>query len=162
LIMNSESLQLQIISNTLDGIKSAVENNVEECCGFLFGTDDVKCRRITDFITVENAAPYDKERTYQISAKDYIQAENFAEQNSLQLVGVYHSHPNCAPIPSEYDRRAAQPFFSYLILSVTDGTVDAVRSWRLNNDDELEEEFFSTENINYPVHGYRNYSNTTA
>jgi len=162
LIMNSDSLQLQIISNTLDGIKAAVENNVEECCGFLFGTDDVPCRRITQFMTVENAASDDKEKTYQISPNDYIKAENFAEQNSLQLLGVYHSHPNCPPIPSEYDRRAAQPFFSYLILALTDGTVDDIRSWRLNNDHELEEEFFSTENINYPVHGYRNYSNTTA
>jgi proteasome lid subunit RPN8/RPN11 len=139
--MNSENLQVQIISNTLDGIKSAVENSVEERCGFLFGIDGVASRQITHFMEVENAAT-DKEQTYQITAKDYLKAEDLAEQCGLQLLGVYHSHPNCPPIPSEYDRRAAQPFFSYVILSVTNGTVDDVRSWRLSNDNELKEEFF--------------------
>jgi proteasome lid subunit RPN8/RPN11 len=141
--MDSKNLQLKITSKVLHGVKSAVHNSKEERCGFLFGYDDVDCRRITDFMNVENVAPHAKEKTFQISPEDYIKAERFAEKNHFELLGVYHSHPNCPAVPSAYDLEAAQPFFSYMILSTMDGSVDAIRSWRLNMASEFEEEFFN-------------------
>ena len=35
------------------------------------------------------------------------------DQNHLKLLGVYHSHIGYPATPSEYDRVAAQPYFSY-------------------------------------------------
>lgn len=122
-------------------LKDAVAAFPDECCGFLFGTEDSNgFRAITQIQVVNNAKEGDKRRRFAIAPLDYLKAEQFAEVNGLQLLGVYHSHPNHPAIPSEHDRVAAQPWFSYLIVSVLDGRPDALRSWRLNDEDQFDEE----------------------
>ena len=100
---------------------------------------------------VNNAKPGDKRRRFEITGKDYMQAEVFALENGIQLLGVYHSHPNHPAIPSEHDRVAAQPNFSYVIISVMQGAIDHIRSWRLNEALQFEEENFSTAHINQSI-----------
>jgi proteasome lid subunit RPN8/RPN11 len=112
----------------------------DECCGFFFGEEAGDDRIITVVRPVINAKEGDKRRRFEISAKDYLAAEQFADTNQLQLLGVYHSHPNHPAAPSEHDRVAAQPWFSYIIVSVLEGKTDAVRSWRLNEEQQFEEE----------------------
>lgn len=143
-------------------LKSIAERNHEECCGFLFGYEQDEQRMITALMEVRNVSPVNRERTFQISSKDYMHAENFADRNNLKFLGIFHSHPNGPAIPSELDRMAAQPYFSYLILSVTDKKVNALRSWRLNKNYQFDEESLSTLNINQHIHGYCNHPNTAA
>ena len=122
-------------------LKDAVAAFPDECCGFLFGTEDSNgFRAITQIQVVNNAKEGDKRRRFAIAPLDYLKAEQYAEENDLQLLGVYHSHPNHPAIPSEHDRVAAQPWFSYVIVSVLEGRPDALRSWRLNDEDQFEEE----------------------
>ena len=71
---------------------------------------------------------------------EYLRAEKYATAHQLELLGIYHSHPNTTAIPSETDRREAQPFFSYVILSVMQQQFSHIRSWRLNQMNEFEEE----------------------
>ena len=118
----------------------AVKTFPDECCGFLFGIEKRDDRLITDILIVNNAKEGDKKRRFEISPKDYMKAEQYAEKNNLQLLGVYHSHPNHPAIPSEHDRAAAQPWFSYIIISVINKNVDTIRSWRLNENNKFEEE----------------------
>jgi proteasome lid subunit RPN8/RPN11 len=54
--------------------------------------------------------------------------------------GIYHSHPKHPAIPSETDRLSAQPFFSYVIISVLDKDTTELRSWLLNEERQFEEE----------------------
>lgn len=112
----------------------------DECCGFLFGTETDGERHITDILVVVNAKDGDKRRRFEISPKDYLHAERHALQHDLALLGVYHSHPNHPAVPSEHDRLAAQPFFSYVIVSVYDRAIRDLRSWRLNDERQFEEE----------------------
>ncbi len=113
----------------------------DECCGFLFGKEDSYGNRsITQVQVVVNAKKGDKRRRFAIAPLDYIRAEQFADEQQLQLLGIYHSHPNHPAIPSEHDRVAAQPFFSYVIVSVIDGKPHTLRSWRLNDQSQFEEE----------------------
>ena len=146
----------------LTELKSMVESHDEECCGFLFGYEMGSQRMITSILQVKNVSPVNRERTFAISSKDYRQAENFADMNNLKLLGVYHSHPNSPAVPSEFDSKAAQPYFSYVILSVTKWQVNSVRSWTLNNNLKFEEEPLSIININQHKHGYRNHPNPAA
>jgi proteasome lid subunit RPN8/RPN11 len=78
-------------------------------------------------------------------------AEKFAVENDVQLLGIYHSHPNHPAIPSEHDRVAALPYFSYVILSVKDGSIDHIRSWRLNDVSQFEEENFTPVYLNQTI-----------
>jgi proteasome lid subunit RPN8/RPN11 len=112
----------------------------DECCGFLFGKERDALRTITDILVVDNSKAGDKRRRFEISAKDYLRAERYAAEHDLELLGIYHSHPDHPPVPSEHDRVAAQPFFSYVILSVVLGRPAGLRSWRLNDAFQFEEE----------------------
>jgi proteasome lid subunit RPN8/RPN11 len=117
----------------------------DECCGFLYGNEKTDGTRwISKILEVNNAQAGDKRRRFEITGKDYMQAERFAAENDLDLLGIYHSHPEHPAIPSEHDRVAAQPFFSYIIISVMQGVIDHIRSWRLNEASQFEEEIYST------------------
>jgi proteasome lid subunit RPN8/RPN11 len=115
----------------------------DECCGFLFGEEAADERIITVIRVMNNAKEGDKRRRFEIAPKDYVTAERFADENDLQLLGVYHSHPNHPAIPSEHDREAAQPYFSYIIISVINNEWAGTRSWRLNDEQQFEEETIS-------------------
>lgn len=112
----------------------------DECCGFFFGTEQGEGRLVTDMLIVDNAKEGDKRRRFEISPKDYLRAEQYALDHNLTLLGVYHSHPSCPAIPSETDRLAAQPWFSYLIVSIYERGRTEFLSWRLNDDFQFEPE----------------------
>jgi proteasome lid subunit RPN8/RPN11 len=132
--------------------KQAIQTFPEECCGFLFGTELADGNRVISKVReVDNAKTGDKRRRFEITGKDYMQAEHFALDSGLILLGIYHSHPLHPAIPSEHDRVAALPYFSYVILSVNQDRVDHIRSWRLNETSIFEEEIFSTEQINQSI-----------
>lgn len=124
-------------------LKDALQAFPDECCGFLFGREEGNDRIFTDILVVNNAKEGDKRRRFEISAKDYLKAERYALDRDLSLLGVYHSHPSHPAIPSEHDRVAAQPYFSYIIVSVYDREIKNCRSWRLNDDEQFEEEIIS-------------------
>ena len=121
----------------------------DECCGFMFGHEDAAGNRtITQALPKNNSAVENRKRRFVISPKDYMKGEQYAIQNDVQLLGIYHSHPNHPAIPSEHDRVAAQPFFSYVIISVQEGNVDHTRSWVLNDNFQFDEEEYSNQLTN--------------
>lgn len=111
----------------------------DECCGFLYGTEE-GIRMINVAQPVTNEQEGSKRRRFQISGQDYMAAEQYADANSWQLLGVYHSHPDHPAIPSIHDLRQAMPFFSYIILSVKKGKVTDLRSWQINEKGQFAEE----------------------
>jgi proteasome lid subunit RPN8/RPN11 len=124
----------------------------DECCGFLYGSEQPDgSRLITKILEVNNSKTGDKRRRFEISGRDYMLAEKFALENDIHLLGIYHSHPNHPAIPSEHDRIAALPYFSYTILSVMEGDLDHIRSWQLNEASQFEEEIFSPAHLNQSI-----------
>lgn len=122
-------------------IEDAVNTFPDECCGFLFGREETDGTRIVlDILVVDNSKEGDKRRRFEISPLDYMTAEQHALDHDWTLLGVYHSHPNHPAIPSEHDRVAAQPYFSYLIISVLNNEIITLRSWLLNEEQQFEEE----------------------
>jgi proteasome lid subunit RPN8/RPN11 len=125
--------------------QDALHSFPNECCGFLFGHEASGRRIITQAMVVNNAKEGDKKRRFEISATDYMKAEQFALEHDAALLGIYHSHPLHPAIPSETDRLSAQPFFSYIIISVSEKNIEQTLSWQLN-----EERIFESENISIP------------
>ena len=123
-----------------DMIADAIGTFPDECCGFLFGTETDEERIIEEVMLVNNSKEGDKRRRFEITPKDYLKAERYADEKKFLLLGVYHSHPNHPAVPSEHDRVAAQPWFSYVILSVINKIYAGLRSWRLNEEQQFEEE----------------------
>lgn len=112
----------------------------DECCGFIYGNEDSENRNILKAIPVMNSKEGDKKRRFEISAFDYMKAEKYALEYDLNLLGVYHSHPEHPAIPSEHDRVQALPFFSYFIVSVKSGKSAELFSYQLNENQEFEQE----------------------
>jgi proteasome lid subunit RPN8/RPN11 len=130
----------------------ALKTFPDECCGFLYGTEQGDgSRMITKILEVNNSKTGDKKRRFEISGKDYMLGEKFALENDLLLLGIYHSHPKHPAIPSEHDRIAALPYFSYVILSVSPENIDHIRSWQLNEVSQFEEEVFSPKHLNQSI-----------
>lgn len=112
-----------------------------ECCGFLFGKEASDIRFINITTPVNNSKKGDQRRRFEIAPFDYMKAEQFALANDVQLLGVYHSHPNHPAIASEHDLAVAMPYFSYVIVSVMDGVATNLLSWRINEQAD-EKQFF--------------------
>jgi proteasome lid subunit RPN8/RPN11 len=111
----------------------------EEGCGFFFGKDG-NTRQVTHFLETENVFEGERKRRFSIRPEDYLLAEHYALENELDLLGIYHSHPNHPAIPSETDRLNAVPWFSYLIITTTITGATEARSWQLNPAGTFEEE----------------------
>jgi proteasome lid subunit RPN8/RPN11 len=92
-------------------------------------------RRVTAIIGVENARE-DGERYHRfvIEPEDFMRAEAEARRMGLDVLGFYHSHPDHPAEPSDYDREHAMPFYSYVIVSVEEGTASELTSWELAAD----------------------------
>ncbi len=103
----------------------------EEGAGFLIGDEG----QVKEILALPNAREDEaRHNRFLITPEDYLKAELTADKLGLSLIGVFHSHPDCPNVPSEYDREWAQPFFSYIITRVDNGKVVSHRSWRLVED----------------------------
>lgn len=137
--MNDLELKLQGKPlNTV--VKDAIEQYPYECCGFLYGKAKDGSRDVSEAVPVRNRNEENKGRRFEVSPADYMRAEQYADENGLELLGVYHSHPDHPARPSEFDRKKALPWFSYVIVSVGAGEKKDITSWRLNADHHFLEE----------------------
>ena len=127
--------RIQLDNDTFSRMeKHASSTFPDECCGFMFGSVGDDKIIVEDVSVVQNTHPDFKARRYLISPEDFMEAEKFADDMGLSLMGVYHSHPNHPALPSETDRKAALPGFIYLIYSVNDGNATDVTAWELAED----------------------------
>jgi proteasome lid subunit RPN8/RPN11 len=105
-----------------------------EACGLLVGRGD----RVERFVACTNEAQ--SARIYAIPAKELLRAERAAEDDGLEIIGVFHSHTHSEPYPSPTDvEQAPDPGWHYVIVSlkreapetrsfhIVDGTVSEER-----------------------------------
>ncbi len=133
-------LDLKIDEQALKAMEvDALQTFPNECCGFFFGFEN-GVRNVQQAIPAKNSKTGDQRRRFQINPSDYMWAEQYAEENGTQLLGIYHSHPKHPADPSEHDRSQAMPWFSYIILSVDESRIQAVKSFQLNEERQFENE----------------------
>jgi proteasome lid subunit RPN8/RPN11 len=90
---------------------------------------------VTEIVPLANTwEAGERSHRYTIAPMDLYNTELQAEARGLELVGVFHSHPDHPAAPSEFDRERAMPWFSYIITSVMNGQATQSRSWRLSED----------------------------
>ena len=123
---------LNISNQLVEKINAHLEDAYpDEGAGFLIGEDG----EVKDILSLPNAREDEaRHNRFLITPEDYLKAELKADSLGLSLIGVFHSHPDCPNVPSEYDREWAQPFFSYIITRVDHGKVNNHRSWKLVED----------------------------
>lgn len=131
-------MSLKITNELVNGIEKHIEAAYpEEGAGFLLGVNG----EVREILSLPNAREDEaRHNRFLFTPEDYLKAEMKAMELGVDLIGVFHSHPDCPNVPSEYDREWAQPFFSYIISRVDKGKTVSHRSWRLVEDRSTYEE----------------------
>lgn len=106
----------------------------EEGCGLLAGRAGEAVQVLAEFAVDNRRAGAVAQHRYLIGPSDYRAASRAAQERGLELVGVYHSHPDVPARPSPYDREHAWPWYEYLIVCVAGGRARELRAWRLRDD----------------------------
>jgi proteasome lid subunit RPN8/RPN11 len=101
-----------------------------EACGVMLGKHGV----VTEIVSADNERTDSARNRYLIDPLAYMKIERGADQRGLEVLGIYHSHPDVAARPSQFDLDHAWPNFSYLIVSVVKGRAVESNSWRLRDD----------------------------
>ena len=110
--------------------RAARSSYPDECCGILVGTALEGSTRVRRAIAAPNVSSR-VERQYRIDERLLLEVHKRARSQGLEVVGYYHSHPDRPAVPSALDRERAHAGVSYLIVSVREGRVEGLASWRL-------------------------------
>ncbi|MCB9895757.1 MAG: M67 family metallopeptidase [Planctomycetes bacterium] len=117
----------------------AVATYPHECCGVIVGRVEdsrvgVEAHR-TGNLNTERA--HDR---FTLDPKDYMRVDKQARAAGLDIIGIYHSHPDHPARPSETDRAAAWEGYSYVIVAVNEGVVGDFHSFELHGEQFSQEE----------------------
>ena len=111
-----------------------------EACGLLLGRlsgDRVTVEHVRSAPNLDRAHARDR---YELDPAAHLAAAEEARALGLDVVGVWHSHPDLPARPSETDRAEAWSGWSYVIVSAGASRAGELRSWRLHGDRFAEEE----------------------
>ncbi len=107
----------------------------EEGAGFIFGKEKEDKRTALFSYPIQNSRDAkDRHNRYLITPNDMLKGEREAEKLGLDIIGIFHSHPDHPAKPSQFDIDWALPWYSYIITSVENGIAKTSRSWRLLDD----------------------------
>ena len=115
--------------------KHAKEEYPRECCGMLAGRGEV----ITELFKIRNIAKSADE--YELDPLEQVRAFEEIDRLSLELIGIYHSHPDHPCSPSTLDiRQAFYPNTAFFIISLSDSAHPQLKAFRMFEGKVMEEE----------------------
>ncbi|MBV8834561.1 MAG: M67 family metallopeptidase [Acidobacteriaceae bacterium] len=100
-----------------------------ECCGAMLGHMMGEKKVVTEAVPLENAWAGEQGERYQVRPEDLLAADQAARRRGLDLIGIFHSHPDCDAYFSETDLKNSCPWYSFVVLSVQNGTFDHANSF---------------------------------
>lgn len=103
-----------------------------EACGLLVGRRDGDADRVVRVTRARNLATDRLADRYLLDPQDYLATDEEARRDGLEILGIWHSHPDHPARPSTTDLGSAWPDYSYLIVAVHQGEVVDLTAWRLD------------------------------
>ena len=129
----AEETTLWISGNLAEKIRAhGAETYPHECCGALMGRDrdaahPEAAREVLALFPLVNRRDDSPRNRFSVTAEDVLAADKAAQAQGLEVIDQDH----------------AWPWYSYIIVSVHQGSPQDMTSWRLNDDREA----FSPEGI---------------
>jgi proteasome lid subunit RPN8/RPN11 len=103
-----------------------------ECCGAMLGSLDGEQKTVHVALRLDNAAAGSQAAYYELRPEDLLRADREARNRKMDLIGIYHSHPDCDAYFSQTDLKNSCPWYSFVVLSVQKGRFDHANSWLPN------------------------------
>ncbi len=95
---------LRIAAHDLAAIVAAARNALpRECCGLLLGREGEGGWYVTEIVDSPNVAPADRQDRFEIDPGVLIAVQKRLRREGGAMIGIYHSHPNGRPTPSQTD-----------------------------------------------------------
>ena len=100
-----------------------------ECCGAMLGATENGRKIVRVGVPLENAFGGSQTARYELRNEDLLAADTEARKRGLELIGIYHSHPDCDAYFSETDLKNSCPWYSFVVISIKGGAFDHARSF---------------------------------
>src|SRR5260221_8525521 len=105
-----------------------------ECCGAMLGTVDGDNKSVQVAVALENAFTGEQAARYELRQEDLLRADAEARRQGMDLVGIFHSHPDCDAYFSKTDLENSCPWYSFVVLSIQKGEFHHANSFLPNFD----------------------------
>jgi proteasome lid subunit RPN8/RPN11 len=103
-----------------------------ECCGAMLGSIDGAEKMVRAALPLENAFEGQQSTRYELRPQDLLAADRAARERQMELIGIYHSHPDCDAYFSQTDLRNSCPWYSFVVLSIQKSEFHHANSWLPN------------------------------
>jgi proteasome lid subunit RPN8/RPN11 len=103
-----------------------------ECCGAMLGLIDGGLKTVRVALRLDNAAAGSQLAYYELRPEDLLRADRKARELKMDLIGIYHSHPDCDAYFSQTDLKNSCPWYSFVVISIQNGRFDHANSWLPN------------------------------
>ena len=87
-------------------VTHAIDEQPSESCAMLFGKKVGDNWNVKEVFLTQNID--DSQTNFTISPEELLKGYQIAEKNQLEVVGIFHSHPNSDAIPSNTDKKFMQ------------------------------------------------------
>jgi proteasome lid subunit RPN8/RPN11 len=115
-------------------VAHARETYPNECCGAMLGSSDGDQKTVRIALRLRNAFEGAQAARYELRPEDLLAADKAARERSMDLIGIYHSHPDCDAYFSKTDLQNSCPWYSFVVLSIQKGEFHHANSWLPNAD----------------------------
>jgi proteasome lid subunit RPN8/RPN11 len=115
-------------------VAHARETYPNECCGAMLGSTDGEQKAVRVAIRLRNAFEGAQAARYELRPEDLLAADKAARERHMDLIGIYHSHPDCDAYFSTTDLQNSCPWYSFVVLSIQKGEFHHANSWLPNVD----------------------------
>src|ERR1700682_5738207 len=102
----------------------------KEGCGVMLGSD----QQVKEAVALDNVYTGPQEDFFVMDPRDLIRMDERARKSGMEVVGIFHSHPDCDAYFSKRDLENSCPWFSYVVLSIKKGRFDHANSYRPDED----------------------------
>lgn len=100
-----------------------------ECCGAMLGQTRGEDKKVTEAVPLDNAFAGEQGERYELRPEDLLAADKAARERGMDLIGIFHSHPDCDAYFSETDLKNSCPWYSFVVLSIKRGKFDHANSF---------------------------------
>jgi proteasome lid subunit RPN8/RPN11 len=110
-------------------VKYAQKEKPLECCGLLGGKDQT----VREIFETQNVAR--SPILFSMDPKEELMVLKEIENQSMEIIAIYHSHPHTIPFPSEADVKMAFSFdVPLVIISFKEGDDSVVKAFRIRKE----------------------------
>jgi proteasome lid subunit RPN8/RPN11 len=110
-------------------VRHAEQIYPNECCGAMLGNLNGDRKTVTEAVPLENSFSGEQGERYELRPEDLLAADKAARERGLDLIGIFHSHPDCDAYFSRTDLENSCPWYSFVVVSIKNGKFDHANSF---------------------------------